>query len=286
MLHPLIPSHSPSAQYRFISYRSFNADAKSTSYLESINVYILLFPHGTLTLRSGVYPNSLRIAKRLEERHADAKTRTSEWILFEIIDAITDGFSLALKPMRANIEQLSDSLLAVGGGGGSKESAASLHLIASARRKVLALRRLLGSKAEVVKALVKRYSVEPRSEISLNFSDVEDHLHAISQDLNHWEETLAQSENSCLIQLNLQTSQAQNESSEAISKLTILSTVILPLNVITGLWGMNVLVPGQGVESLSWFGGLATVMLLTASTGYLWATRFMRRHRRLASKHR
>lgn len=73
---------------------------------------------------------------------------------------------------------------------------------------------------------------------------------------------------------------ASQESNEAISKLTVLSTVLLPLNVITGLWGMNVLVPGQDAGGLHWFGGLAALMAVVASSGYWWATRFMRRRRR------
>lgn len=41
-----------------------------------------------------------------------------------------------------------------------------------------------------------------------------------------------------------------------LSKLTALGTVIVPMNVITGLWGMNVHVPGQDVEdNLYWFAG-------------------------------
>ena len=82
------------------------------------------------------------------------------------------------------------------------------------------------------------------------------------------------------MQLNLQMSQANNDASEAISKLTVLSTVILPLNVITGLWGMNVLVPGQGMDSLHWFGGLASVMVVVACSGYFWATRLLRQKKK------
>lgn len=38
---------------------------------------------------------------------------------------------------------------------------------------------------------------------------------------------------------------------------------------------MNVTVPGQGIETLHWFGGLASVMVIVASSVYWWATRFM-----------
>lgn len=57
---------------------------------------------------------------------------------------------------------------------------------------------------------------------------------------------------------------ANNQINDVLSKLTALGTVIVPLNVITGLWGMNVNVPGQGVMNLHWFFGIVSVMIALA----------------------
>lgn len=41
---------------------------------------------------------------------------------------------------------------------------------------------------------------------------------------------------------------------DVLGKLTVLGTIVLPMNIITGMWGMNVWVPGQDVEhDLTWF---------------------------------
>ena len=93
-------------------------------------------------------------------------------------------------------------------------------------------------------------------------------------------EALLQSEGHCLTQLNIQMMHASQESNDAISKLTILSTVVLPLNVVTGLWGMNVTVPGQDQGNLFWFYSLLGVMSVIASSGFWWAMRFMRKPRK------
>lgn len=51
-----------------------------------------------------------------------------------------------------------------------------------------------------------------------------------------------------------------NERSEhtndVLNKLTVLGTIVLPMNIITGMWGMNVFVPGQDIDSLWWFWGI------------------------------
>lgn len=45
----------------------------------------------------------------------------------------------------------------------------------------------------------------------------------------------------------------QEQTADVLGKLTVLGTIVLPMNIITGMWGMNVKVPGQDVDSLHWF---------------------------------
>lgn len=48
----------------------------------------------------------------------------------------------------------------------------------------------------------------------------------------------------------------QEATADVLGKLTVLGTIVLPMNIITGLWGMNCLVPGQEDRSLNWFYGI------------------------------
>lgn len=45
----------------------------------------------------------------------------------------------------------------------------------------------------------------------------------------------------------------QERTADVLGKLTVLGTIVLPLNIIGSLWGMNVKVPGQDIENLNWF---------------------------------
>lgn len=45
----------------------------------------------------------------------------------------------------------------------------------------------------------------------------------------------------------------QEQTADVLGRLTVLGTIVLPMNIITGLWGMNVMVPGQEVENLDWY---------------------------------
>ena len=44
------------------------------------------------------------------------------------------------------------------------------------------------------------------------------------------------------------------QNADILGKLTVIGTIVLPMNIICGMWGMNVYVPGQDVDSdLTWF---------------------------------
>ncbi|RKP23470.1 cora-like Mg2+ transporter protein-domain-containing protein, partial [Syncephalis pseudoplumigaleata] len=66
---------------------------------------------------------------------------------------------------------------------------------------------------------------------------------------------------------------SSNTTNDVMTKLTVLGTILVPMNVVTGLWGMNVHVPGQDVESLSWFFGIISGMTLLATLLYIYMRR-------------
>lgn len=70
----------------------------------------------------------------------------------------------------------------------------------------------------------------------------------MTQNLNHYEKILSRSHSNYLAQISIEMTEANNQINDVLSKLTALGTVLIPMNLVTGLWGMNVHVPGQGIE--------------------------------------
>lgn len=93
-----------------------------------------------------------------------------------------------------------------------------------------------------------------------------DHIVTMVSNLNHYEKILSRSHSNYLAQINIQMNQRQEQTADVLGRLTVLGTIVLPMNIITGLWGMNVLVPGQDKGDLNWFwaitGGLLCFGLL------------------------
>ncbi|GAV49798.1 hypothetical protein ZYGR_0R00390 [Zygosaccharomyces rouxii] len=160
---------------------------------------------------------------------------------------------------------------------GWKKKGDMLRRIGECRKRVMSILRLLGSKADVIKGFSKRcnerWDVAPCSEIGMYLGDIQDHIITMVSSLNHYEKLLSRSHSNYLAQINIDMTKVNNDMNDVLGKITILGTVVLPMNVMTGLWGMNVLVPGQERPSLAWFYGIFATMVIMAYTAYLYTKR-------------
>lgn len=154
-----------------------------------------------------------------------------------------------------------------------------IRQIGDCRRRIMSLLRLLNTKADVIKIFSKRcneqWEVAPRYEIGLYLGDIQDHVVTMVQSLNHFEKLLARCHSNYLAQINIEMTKVNNDMNDILGKITILGTIILPLNIVTGLWGMNCLVPGQDVDSLEWFYGIMIGMFMFSVCCYYYAKNVM-----------
>jgi magnesium transporter len=177
-----------------------------------------------------------------------------------------------------------------------------LRRVGDCRKRVMSLYRLLGNKADVIKGFAKRcnerWEVAPRSEIGLYLGDIQDHIVTMTSNLSHYEKyatgplfyfvfgvvhltntsfssrILARSHGNYLAQINIRMNERQEQTADVLGKLTVLGTIVLPMNIITGLWGMNVWVPGQDIEGdLTWFMCITAGLLVFGLACYLIAKR-------------
>ena len=141
----------------------------------------------------------------------------------------------------------------------------------------MSLIRLLGGKADVIKGFAKRcneqYSIAPRQDVGMYLSDIQDHVVTMMSNLGHFEKILSRSHANYLAQISVDGIAQGNRANEALSKVTFIATILVPLNLICGLFGMNVDVPGRDDLGLGWFFGIVGVMLLIVCTSLVIAKR-------------
>lgn len=163
-----------------------------------------------------------------------------------------------------------------------------LRRIGECRKRVMSVMRLLSTKADVIKGYSKRFSeadvtqpmfdnpfVSTRSsskqEILMYLGDIQDHIVTMVQSLNHYEKLLARSHSNYLAQINIDMTKVNNDTNDVLGKITVIGTIVLPVNVVTGLWGMNCIVPGQDAPGLTWFWGILFGIFLFSISSYAYA---------------
>ncbi|KAI8919256.1 cora-like Mg2+ transporter protein-domain-containing protein [Powellomyces hirtus] len=255
--------------YYFICIRTFDNDEYSGLYMQPINVFIVVLRECVLSFHCKAVEHTDNVLKRIQQLKSYGLHITPDWINYALIDDITDGFMPLLKFIELEVDSIDDLVLIL------KESEQSdmLRRIGHARKKVMQLLRLLSTKADVLKTVIKRCGerLPADSETSLYLGDIQDHAITMVQNLSHYEKTLARAHSNYLAQISIEITVASNRTNDVVMKMTAMASILLPLNVVTGLFGMNVTVPGADNESLVWFFGIVVGMIGIAGAVYWWA---------------
>ncbi|KAI8974753.1 hypothetical protein BDB01DRAFT_806361 [Pilobolus umbonatus] len=250
--------------YYFICFKSFDQDEMSISYLQPRTIYIIVLKEGVITFHFQSMPHPYNVRRRIKQLKEYINI-TPDWICYGLLDDITDSFAPVIRAIEFEVDSIDELVLIL------KESEQSdmLRRIGYCRKKMMGLLRLLQSKTDVIKTIVKRGEMAPEDgprpalskEVALYLGDVQDHILSMLQSLNHYEKISSRSHSNYLAQISIEMTQTNNEINDILSKLTALGSILVPMNLVTGLWGMNVQVPGQYQEDLTWFMGIMASIL-------------------------
>jgi len=132
---------------------------------------------------------------------------------------------------------------------------ATLLRMATTRRIVTSLTRLLSSKSEVVAQIRKRLLTSSSmglwdfkgstDDVAIYMGDVHDHILTLQQLLEDYERMLSQSHPAYLSQLRASQALARGGTDKAILVLTMVSMMALCIQCFVGIFSMNVKLPGN-----------------------------------------
>ena len=261
-------------QYYFVCFRTFYQTSPThEDYMEPVNVYMVVFRTGILTITYTASPHAANVRKRIGKLR-DYMMLSADWICYAMIDNIVDTFGPPIHTIEIETETIEDQVFVAR----TDDFTPLLRQIGECRKKVMSLMRLLGGKADVIKGFAKRcnesYTVTPRGEVGLYLSDVQDHVVTMMSNLGHFEKMLSRSHSNYLAQLSVDNIRQGNRANEVLSKITLLATILVPLNLICGLFGMNVPVPGKNSTGLEWFFGIIGVIVVIVGISLTLARRY------------
>ena len=178
-----------------------------------------------------VHDGSSRSIKRLRDACSQYDHLLSEGpvaLAHRIIDSMVDNYRPVTEALEERIETLEERALA-----GRTQLVAQVMKV---KRELAQMRRVLIPQRDAIGRLGRREFPMISDEMAFRFRDVFDHVVRLAEEV-----ILFQDRMTGVLEVNL--ASVSNRLNQIMKVLTVMSTIFLPLTVLTGMWGMNVPIP-------------------------------------------
>jgi magnesium transporter len=185
-----------------------------------------------ITVHSGALKPLGRFFKQCQDdpgQRAAAMGRSTGYLLYLIIDMLVDYCFPILNKISVNIEQIEDEIF-------EEKVRRTVQEISVVRRDIIAFRRIVKPLIPVIASLERKHRPVLGEDMDEYFGDISDHLSKIWDTLEDYKEVIEGLSDT----INSLTS---NRINEIIKVLTIISVILLPLTLISGIYGMNIELP-------------------------------------------
>jgi magnesium transporter len=174
-----------------------------------------------------------------------------DWTLHAIIDQSVDSVLPLVDAVGEQLEMVEERMLEAP----RQEDLVSLHRI---RRQLLRLHRIVGPERDVIRGVARERDVVSEDAYRY-FQDVGDHLSRVQDSIETYQDVAASV-------MDVYLSAQNNRMNEIMKQLTVVATIFMPLTLLSGIYGMN-LVRGMWPAPEAWWSFLAVVGLMVAIAG-------------------
>jgi magnesium transporter len=241
------PKIEPYQGYLYIVLHGINATPKHDQF-STRDIDFFLGRNYLVTVHDG-QSRSIERIREVCGRHEHILAEGPVALLHRIVDGMVDNYRPIIEEIEGRISHLEEVVFT-----GHYRMARQVMKI---KREVSSMRRVLVPQRDAIGRLARREFSIISDEMAYRFRDVYDHVVRMTE-----EAILFQDRITGIFEVNLSTvSQRLNQ---VMKLLTVMSTIFLPLTVLTGMWGMNIPVPHfpGGPEAQFWW--ILGVMLAIA----------------------
>jgi magnesium transporter len=152
---------------------------------------------------------------------------SEQFLLYRILDALTDSFFPILSDMDDEIDDLEAAVL-------QDPTEHQLERLFSLKRQLIAMRKVVTPQRDLFARSVDQIAELPGLELDERdyFRDIYDHLIRISDLIDSYRDLLSGA-------TDLYLSTVSNRQNDVMKQLTVIATIFLPLAFITGFFGQN-----------------------------------------------
>lgn len=248
--------------YTFVLMKSARLATGETSFSEEVTEAPVGLFFGTdwvVSLSPGRVDAVDEMWETVLHHKQDLLDRGADFVVYRIID---DYFEI-LDRIEVQIETIEDTVI-------TTLDPSVLENINNVRRELLSIRRLLIPGREVVSSLARGDSPYVDATSEKYFRDVYENLIQLVELTETYRELATGARDIYLNALSMSTN-------EVMKRLTAVATILLPLTVITGLYGMNFRGSPYNMPELTWTYGYPAVLVFMALVAFVSGVYFSRK---------
>jgi magnesium transporter len=245
--HPKVESYG---EYLYLILHAIDFKAHRHQF-GTQEVDFFLGPQYLVTYHSGTSRSIGRISE-ICTRNARVLGEGPSALLYRIIDGMVDNY-------RPEVDKLADRLDALEKEVFQRPKETLVRRILDFKRDVASLRRVVMPERDAVGRLARREFSQIPEQLAYRFRDVHDHLVRLADESIYFQDRITS-----LLEAHL--SNVSNQLNAVMKVLTIISTIFMPMTVLTGLYGMNVTLPhlpGGDPAAFWWILGIMAAISVT-----------------------
>jgi magnesium transporter len=238
-------------EYMFLVY--YAAEEAEHGGVEMIEVHAFLSGGYIVTTHSSPCSALEEVRQRLEAQ----SPRSEQFVIYRVLDALTDTFFPILERLDDRIERLDGEIF-------ERATPDQLEEISALRRQLVELRRIVTPQRDLLARGIDDILEIPGLEVDSRnyFRDVYDHSIRISDQIDSYRDLLAGSRDAYL-------SMVSNRLNQITKQLTVMATIFLPLSFIVGFFGQNFKWLVTGIQSSGAFFALGIGSLVLSALALL-----------------
>ncbi len=244
--HPKIEAYD-GYLYAILHGISLSADRKGFA---TTDVDFFIGPTYLVTVHDGHSRSVLEMQENVEKNHKILGEGPVS-LFHRVVDTMVDHYRPEIEKLEVRLDELEKAIF-------EKPRGSLIKEILNAKRDVSSLRRTITPQRDVISRLARRDFVDISTDLSFRFRDVYDHIVRIVDDSAMFQDRI-----SGILDAHL--TNVSNRLNEVMKVLTVVSTIFMPLTLMTGLWGMNVLFPrfpGSDAAQFWWIVGLMLAVVV------------------------
>ncbi len=189
-----------------------------------------------------------------EELRAELFAKGSGRLLYEVLDDLFDYCFPILDKIGHKLDTVEDAMF-------EERAEDVVRDISNVKQEIISYRKIIKPERATLRLLERRVERFLPEELDLYFDDIVDASERIWDLLDNYKEVVEALEDT-------NESVISHRQNDVLRVLTVFSAVVLPLTLITGIFGMNVDFPGNGGAAAFWIVAGTMVAVMLALLGF------------------